>query len=95
MASVSVAILETGPLNQETGWLPGLSLEINKALGSFRLGLDAGVYSGSVDYDGQTQGGADLQTRTEQDIYRVAGYVHWQPPPASLSVTNGNSLKPA
>ena len=71
---------ETGPLNEETGWLPGLSLEINRTLGSYRLGLDAGLYSGSVAYDGQTQSGADLQTRTEQEIYRVAGYLRWQPP---------------
>lgn len=70
---------ETGPLNAETGWLPGLSLDMNKTLGSFRVGLDAGLYRGSVEYDGQTQGGADLQTRTEQQVYRVAGYLQWQP----------------
>lgn len=70
---------DTGSLNAETGWLPGLSLNVNKTLGSYSLGMDAGLYSGSVDYDGQTQGGADLQTRTEQRIYRVAGYLQWQP----------------
>lgn len=70
---------DTGSLNDETGWLPGLSLNVNKILGSYSLGMDAGFYSGSVDYDGQTQDGADLQTRTEQRIYRVAGYLRWQP----------------
>jgi len=77
---------EAGSLNEETGWLPGLSLNMSKTLGSYSLGLDAGLYSGSVVYDGETQGGTDLQTRTEQQIYRVAGYLQWQPPESQFGL---------
>ncbi|MDI9245657.1 hypothetical protein [Marinobacter sp. CHS3-4] len=70
---------DSGSLNQESGWLPGLSLNVNKKLGSYTFGMDAGLYSGSVDYEGQTQGGADLRTETEQQIYRIAAHFKWQP----------------
>ena len=72
--SVSGAILyfdyqefsDTGTsLNHETGFIPGINLNYSKK--NNNLGFI--VYSGTIDYDGQTQSGSPHQTDTDETLY--------------------------
>lgn len=61
-------------LNEESGGVPGLFLAWQPTLGDLVWGrLEAGYASHTVDYDGQTQAGAPLTTRTHQRLIHYDG----------------------
>ena len=66
-------------LNQETGYIPGLTLAASHPYRSIYNTWEFSVYGGRVDYDGQTQGGQPHQTTTEQTIYRILYRLSWSP----------------
>jgi hypothetical protein len=66
-------------LNQETGFIPGLTLAASHPYRSIYNTLEFSVYDGGVDYDGQTQTGQPHQTTTEQTIYRILYRLSWSP----------------
>ncbi|MEJ2087092.1 MAG: hypothetical protein P8Y69_01115 [Gammaproteobacteria bacterium] len=55
----------------EEGVLAGLSGAASVHAGGWRLGLDGGLLGGSLDYDGATQLGVALNTRTEWQEWHV------------------------
>ena len=66
-------------LNQETGYIPGLTLAASHPYRSIYNTVEFSVYGGQVDYDGQTQTGQAHQTTTEQTIYRILYRLSWSP----------------
>ncbi|MBT8128061.1 MAG: hypothetical protein KJP15_11300 [Gammaproteobacteria bacterium] len=66
-------------LNQETGYLPGLSLAASHPYRSTFNTLEFSIYDGQVDYDGRTQSGQPHQTTTEQSILRLLYRLSWSP----------------
>ena len=66
-------------LNQETGFIPGLTLAA--ATGNPRINntFEISAYDGQVDYDGQTQSGQAHDTTTEETIYRILYRLSWSP----------------
>lgn len=55
-------------LNQETGVIPGLVLRVGQGYDHWRVVGDVSYYSGDVEYDGQTNRGTPVMTRTNQKI---------------------------
>lgn len=66
-------------LNQETGYIPGLTLAASHPYHSIFNTLEFSIYDGEVDYDGRTQTGQPHQTTTEQNILRVLYRLSWSP----------------
>ena len=59
-------------LNNETGWLPGVSASVGYSVdSSWSLGIFTAYYDGTVDYDGQTQTGSPHETDTGTRFIRV------------------------
>lgn len=57
-------------LDKETGWIPGLQLQLNKPFGEqWRIAFELTGYDGSVDYEGNTQ------TTTEATIIRFGARI--------------------
>ena len=66
-------------LNQETGYIPGLTLSASQRYRIIDNTVELSVYDGKVDYDGQTQAGQPHRTTTEQTIVRVLYRLGWSP----------------
>jgi hypothetical protein len=66
-------------LNQETGFIPGLTLAASSPYRRIFNTLEFSIYDGGVDYDGRTQSGQPHQTTTEQNILRVLYRLSWSP----------------
>ena len=66
-------------LNQETGFIPGLTLSASQRYRSVDNSVELSVYDGKVDYDGRTQAGEPHQTTTEQTIVRLLYRLSWSP----------------
>ncbi len=66
-------------LNQETGFIPGLTLAVSSPYRRTFNTLEFSIYDGEVDYDGRTQSGLPHQTTTEQNILRVLYRLSWSP----------------
>ena len=66
-------------LNQETGFIPGLSLSAAQAFYNINNTFKISAYDGQVDYDGQTQSGQPHETTTEETIYRMLYKLSWSP----------------
>lgn len=59
-------------LNNETGWLPGLEASLRYTPSpDWLIGLNTSYFSGTVDYDGQTQSGVPHTTDTDTDLFRL------------------------
>lgn len=59
-------------LNNETGWLPGVSASVEHFIDSnWSLGIFTAYHDGTVDYDGQTQSGTAHKTETGTRFIRV------------------------
>jgi len=58
-------------LNREKGLLPAIEVAADGQLKNLSSRLYAGAMSGSVDYDGHTQGGGSYDTNTKQDIFHL------------------------
>ena len=63
--------LDGSTLNTETGFIPGVSVAVSSPHRRIIHSLEFSLYSGDVNYDGQTQAGVPHQTTTEQTIYRL------------------------
>ena len=66
-------------LNQETGFIPGITLAATQPYRGLDNTFEFSLYDGEVDYDGQTQTGQPHQTMTEQSIYRLLYRLSWSP----------------
>ncbi len=66
-------------LNQETGFLPGITLAAILPYRRIDNTLEFSIYDGQADYDGQTQAGQPHQTTTEETIYRLMYKLSWSP----------------
>lgn len=63
-------------LNTETGWLPGLQADLSYAITpDWSVSINTTYYSGTVDYDGQTQSGIAHNTDTDTDIFRLGAQI--------------------
>lgn len=59
-------------LDTETGWLPGLEAGLRHAITpDWSVYINTSYYSGTVDYDGQTQSGTPHATVTDTDLFRL------------------------
>jgi hypothetical protein len=91
-------------LNQETGFIPGISIAASGPYRTTSHSFEFSVYGGDVDYDGQTQAGRPHQTTTEQTIYRLQyrisaplentaanlyGKIYWQQWDRDIQPNNG------
>jgi hypothetical protein len=61
-------------LNREHGALPGLALALERPSGPWFFNGALSYHAGDVTYDGQTQSGAPVQTRTDERV--LDGSVH-------------------
>ena len=66
-------------LNQETGFIPGLTVAASQPYRSIHNTVEFSLYGGDVDYDGETQAGQPHQTTTEETIYRLLYRLSWSP----------------
>ena len=73
-------------INQETGFIPGLSLSAAQAFNSVNNTFKISAYDGQVDYDGQTQSGLPHETTTEETIYRMLYKLSWSPASSQSSL---------
>jgi hypothetical protein len=71
--------LSGSTLNQETGFIPGITLAAIQPYFGIENSFEFSMYGGQVDYDGQTQDGQPHQTTTEQSIYRLLYKLSWSP----------------
>lgn len=62
-------------LNREHGTLPGLSGALHGTGQGISVGLDFYAFAGDVSYDGQTNAGAPIRTRTDQRIADGSGWI--------------------
>jgi hypothetical protein len=58
-------------LVRELGVLPGFVGRAGQTIGRWRWSADLAYHSGAVDYDGQTQSGANFSTTTDAAVARV------------------------
>ncbi len=65
--------------NEENGSIPGISLTIFKTANNFTNSFSFESYGGRVDYDGMTQSGAPLKSKTDETLYRLFYRVDWSP----------------
>jgi len=66
-------------LNQETGFIPGITLAAAQPYRRIDNTFEFSIYDGQVDYDGSTQAGQSHHTTTEQSIYRLLYKLSWSP----------------
>jgi hypothetical protein len=59
-------------LDHEDGLLPGLELLLGKRWDRYTGIMTASILTGTISYDGQTQGGSALLTKTEEHIRNAA-----------------------
>lgn len=59
-------------LNREEGVLPGIGLQLQMKKGPWFTQLGGSMHRGHVDYDGQTQTGNPVTTRTRTELYSIA-----------------------
>ncbi|MEN8800741.1 MAG: hypothetical protein ABF297_02095, partial [Thiogranum sp.] len=59
-------------LVQESGWLPGIDAAVSAEMNPLQARIRASYYSGDVDYDGQTQSGAAIDSSSDQKIWDIS-----------------------
>jgi hypothetical protein len=59
-------------LNREDGYLPGFTLSVDAPISRWSLTTELSLYAKDVLYDGQTQSGIPLQSRTDETIFDVS-----------------------
>lgn len=59
-------------LNEEKGWIPGLTFEASAVSAPWRVSAIIEYFSGDTSYDGSTQTGAGLNSHTEQRFFSLA-----------------------
>lgn len=78
-------------LNRETGYLPGIGLDLSRTSGNTTIGLHGHAYSDRVDYDGQTQAGDPHTTQTNTGFYEIGLFTSIQIIPKKHLLTFGLS----
>lgn len=77
-------------LDREDGTLPGLIFGLERPRGRWVLGGRFSYYAGSVDYDGQTNTGTPITTRTDEKISEIEGRAeYWLRPEDRWAVYGG------
>lgn len=77
-------------LDREDGTLPGLIFGLERPRGPWVLGGRFSYYAGSVDYDGQTNTGTPITTRTDEKISEIEGRAeYWLRPEDRWAVYGG------
>lgn len=71
-------------LNRETGYLPGIGLDLSRTSGNTTIGLHGHAYSDRVDYDGQTQAGDPHTTQTNTGFYEIGLFTSIQIIPKNI-----------
>ena len=56
-------------LDREDAWLPGVTAELGYREGAWRISASGSFFSGTADYDGQTQGGVPAKTNTDEQLW--------------------------
>jgi len=81
-------------LNRESGSVPGLGAKFNHSLSFVEFEINADVYAGLIDYDGQTQGGTPYKTQTDTVISDIGLLARFQLVPQQhfITVSYGNDL---
>jgi len=59
-------------LNREDGYLPGLTLSVDAPASRWSLTTELSLYAKDVLYDGQTQSGTPVQSRTDETIFDIS-----------------------
>ncbi|MDH5611394.1 MAG: hypothetical protein OEY66_02915 [Gammaproteobacteria bacterium] len=63
-------------LNNETGTIPGIQLNLNTTINShLDIKLSIAGYDGNVNYDGYTQFGSAIATTTDENIFRYSMHI--------------------
>lgn len=65
-------------LNAEDGFVPGIRFHTAGQLGATRVRIEASLHDGSVRYDGETQRGDPLGSRTETRFLGLSGRLGWR-----------------
>jgi hypothetical protein len=64
-------------LDTETGWLPGLEAELSYTITpDWSASINTTYYTGTVDYDGETQSGVPHTTDTDTDLFRLGARIN-------------------
>lgn len=76
-------------LVQESGWLSGIDAAVSADMNPLQARIRAAYYAGDVDYDGQTQSGAAIDSSSDQKIWDISVLTAYRLP---FSVTPRASL---
>jgi len=66
-------------INQETGFIPGLTIAGSQPYRNIENSVELSLYDGQVDYDGRTSLGQPHQTTTAETIFRLLYRLGWSP----------------
>ena len=67
-------------LVQESGWLPGIDAAVSAEINQLQARIRASYYSGDVDYDGQTQSGAAIDSSSDQKVWDISARAAYRLP---------------
>jgi len=67
-------------LVQESGWLPGIDAALSAEINQLQARIRASYYSGDIDYDGQTQSGAAIDSSSDQKVWDVSARAAYRLP---------------
>jgi len=75
-------------LVQESGWLPGVEATVSAEMDQLTAHLRAAYYAGDIDYDGQTQSGAAIESSSDQKIQDISALAAYRLPFTSTPRTS-------
>jgi len=75
-------------LVKESGWLPGIDAAVSAEINQLRARMRASYYSGDIDYDGQTQSGAAIDSSSDQKIWDISALAAYRLPFSSTPRTS-------
>jgi len=67
-------------LVQESGWLTGIDAAVSAEINQLQARIRASYYSGDVDYDGQTQSGAAIDSSSDQKVWDISARAAYRLP---------------
>ncbi|MGI9321756.1 MAG: outer membrane beta-barrel protein [Thiogranum sp.] len=74
-------------LVQESGWLPGIDATVSAEMNPLQARIRAAYYAGDIDYDGQTQSGAAIDSSSDQEIWDISALAAYRLPFSSTPRT--------
>jgi hypothetical protein len=75
-------------LVQESGWLPGIDATVSAEMNPLQARIRAAYYAGDIDYDGQTQSGAAIDSSSDQQIWDISALAAYRLPFSSTPRTS-------